>query len=378
MASVVNDFNNTADASDEYPLGVTNVQWTVTDIHGNTNTCTQVVTVTDEEDPVINCAAPQTQTADAGVCEASVTVTAPSATDNNGVASIVNDYTGTNDASGVYPVGTTTVTWTVTDNDGNTSQCTQDITVTDDQAPAITCAAPVNQPADAGVCEAVVTVTAPTTSDNCGVKTVTNDFNNTADASGTYPVGTTTVVWTVTDVHGNTNTCTQEITVTDDQLPVITAGDNITQTADEGICGAMISITPATATDNCSVTAPEGTRDDGQALDAEYPVGTTTITWTATDIHGNDAVAVEQTVTITDDEAPAITCSGAVNQPADTGENFATVSVTAPTTSDNCEVASVVNDFNNTADASDEYPLGVTTVQWTVTDIHGNTNTVPR
>ena len=233
VASVVNDFNNTADASDEYPLGVTTVQWTVTDIHGNTNTCTQIVTVTDKEDPVINCAAPQTQTADAGVCEASVTVTAPSATDNNGVASIVNDYTNTDDASGIYPVGTTTITWTVTDNDGNTSQCTQDITVTDDQAPAITCAAPVNQPADTGVCEAVVTVTAPTTSDNCAVKTITNDFNNTADASGTYPVGTTTVTWTVTDVHGNTNTCTQEITVTDDQLPVITAGDNITQTADD-------------------------------------------------------------------------------------------------------------------------------------------------
>ena len=49
----------------------------------------------------------------------------------------------------------------------------------------------------------------------------------------------------------------------------------------------MISITPATATDNCSVAAPQGTRDDGEALDAEYPVGTTIITWTATDIHGN-------------------------------------------------------------------------------------------
>ena len=55
---------------------------------------------------------------------------------------------------------------------------------------------------DAGNCTAAVTVVAPTTADNCGVASVTNNFNGTADASGTYPIGTTTVVWTVTDNSG--------------------------------------------------------------------------------------------------------------------------------------------------------------------------------
>ncbi len=46
------------------------------------------------------------------------------------------------------------------------------------------------QTTDAGNCTAAVTVVAPTTADNCGVASVTNSFNGTADASGTYPIGT--------------------------------------------------------------------------------------------------------------------------------------------------------------------------------------------
>ena len=58
---------------------------------------------------------------DAGVCEAQTTVTGPATCDNCSVASVVNDYNGTSDASDVYPLGTTTVTWTVTDGSGNTT-----------------------------------------------------------------------------------------------------------------------------------------------------------------------------------------------------------------------------------------------------------------
>ncbi len=239
---MVNDFNGTADASDTYPVGTTTVTWTVTDIYGNTNNCTQDITVTDDENPTITCAADQNQTADPGVCTAAVTVVAPVTADNCGVATVVNDFNGTADASDTYPVGTTTVTWTVTDIYGNTNNCTQDITVTDDENPTITCAADQNQTADPGVCTAAVTVVAPVTADNCGVATVVNDFNGTADASDTYPVGTTTVTWTVTDIYGNTNNCTQDITVTDDENPTITCAADQNQTADPGVCTAAVTV----------------------------------------------------------------------------------------------------------------------------------------
>jgi hypothetical protein len=41
--------------------------------------------------------------------------------------------------------------------------------------------------------------------------------------STTYPVGTTTVTWTVKDIHGNIITATQDVVVTDNEAPSITA-----------------------------------------------------------------------------------------------------------------------------------------------------------
>src|SRR5258706_438725 len=120
----------------------------------------------------------------------------------------------------------------VTDISLNINTCTQNITVTDNEVPSITCAANQTQTADAGVCNAAVTVVGPATADNCAVASVTNNYNNTSNASGTYIVGTTVVVWTVTDIHGNTNTCAQTITVTDNEVPSITCAANQTQTAD--------------------------------------------------------------------------------------------------------------------------------------------------
>lgn len=52
------------------------------------------------------------------------------------------------------------------------------------------------------------------TSDNCSVANVKNDFNNLATlANAEFPKGTTTVVWTVTDKSNNTNTCSFKVVV---------------------------------------------------------------------------------------------------------------------------------------------------------------------
>ncbi|MBL4663544.1 MAG: HYR domain-containing protein, partial [Flavobacteriaceae bacterium] len=85
-----------------------------------------------------------------------------------GNISFVNDYTGTQDASASYPVGTTTVTWTATDNSGNTTTCTQTIVVNDTEAPVITiCSANIVINNDAGVCGATLSIPVPVATDNC-------------------------------------------------------------------------------------------------------------------------------------------------------------------------------------------------------------------
>lgn len=84
----------------------------------------------DHTDPLITPPSDITVNADAGGCDAAVTVPALVASDAcTGVDSIINNFNFTSNASGLYPPGTTTVTWTVTDNCGNDSVETQDITV---------------------------------------------------------------------------------------------------------------------------------------------------------------------------------------------------------------------------------------------------------
>jgi hypothetical protein len=155
----------------------------------------------------------------------------------------------------------------------------------------------------------------------------------------TYPVGTTTLVWTATDVYGNTNTCQQKITVTDNEAPVITDVADLEQTADAGSCSAEIDVNAPMATDNCSIQGSvAGTRSDAPLTLADpFPVGTTTITWEVRDIYGNPAAPVTQLVTVTDKEAPAVTCAQEITQTADAGMCSAVVTVVPPVVTDNCD-----------------------------------------
>ena len=114
-----------------------------------------------------------------------------------------------------------------------------------------------------------------------------------------YPVGTTTITWTATDAHSNMATTIQTITVTDDESPVITCAGPVSHTANTGLCSYSFTPIAPVATDNCPGVTVSGVRNDAQALNASYPVGTTTITWTATDAHGH-SVNCSQTVTVTD------------------------------------------------------------------------------
>ncbi|MFZ4784084.1 MAG: HYR domain-containing protein, partial [Flavobacteriales bacterium] len=371
VATIVNDYNNTDNATDVYPVGTTVVNWTVTDIHGNVTTCQTSITITDDEFPTIICPEDITVNSDLGNCSALITVPLAVAADNCGIASVTNDYTGTGDASGIYPVGTTLVTWTVIDLGGNETTCQMNITVLDQENPSIICPASIVQTNDLAVCEAFVTVPPIIAADNCGIATISNNYTNTDNASAVYPVGTTVVLWTVTDIHGNVSTCPATVTVTDNEAPVVTCNADITQTADPGQCGADIIIPIPASTDNCAVDTIVNDYTSTNDASGFYPVGTTTVTWTITDIHGNITNCV-QTITVTDDELPLISCIDNISMNNDLGACGTVVSVLLPTVSDNCAIDDLVNDYTNSDDASAFYPVGTTLVTWTLTDIHGN------
>jgi len=122
------------------------------------------------------------------------------------------------------------------------------------------------------------------------------------------------------------------------------------------------------ASDNCTEVKVSGVRSDGAALDAPYPVGVTTITWTATDAAGNTA-SVTQTVKVEDREAPVFAASKQsifsvyATSPAGATVNYE-VSVTdnVKVTSLSCEPAS-----------GSVFPVGSTPVNCSASDAAGNT-----
>ena len=155
---------------------------------------------------------------------------------------------------------------------------------------SITCPANITQANDLNQCGAVVTYPAPTTmGGSCGT-VVCNP------ASGSFfPVGTTTV--TCTTAAGPS--CTFTVTVQDTQPPSITCPPNQTAVTDQNACPSpacqIVNFPPPTASDNCPGVIVVCNPPAGSC----FPIGTTTVTCTATDSSGNTS-ACSFTVTTFD------------------------------------------------------------------------------
>jgi len=103
------------------------------------------------------------------------------------------------------------------DNAGNKGDWTEGRQIIiDTEPPQITCPGDVTQDNDSGQCSAVVTWAVPIVSDNVGVASVSCD----PPSGSTFPVGTTTVTCTATDLAGNVTTCSFGVTVNDVEPPI--------------------------------------------------------------------------------------------------------------------------------------------------------------
>ncbi|MCL6261716.1 HYR domain-containing protein, partial [Aquiflexum sp. TKW24L] len=344
----------TTNAPALFPIGQTAVTWTVTDASGNTNSDTQLVTVTQAEVPTIIAPKSINISADQGTCSATVSdIGTPIVTGED----IPSDGV-TNDAPSIFPIGETVVTWKVTDGRGLTASALQFVTVEDEEDPSITAPADLTVNTVLGKCEAIdVSLGDPSISDNCSVASVSND------APDIFPIGETMVTWTVTDVSGNTATAKQKVTVEDNETPTISAPGNLTVQVDPGSSVATnVNLGEPTVSDNCEVANISNDAPDS------FLVGNTTITWTVTDEFGNAATAT-QTVTILEEESqlPTITPPANVSVNADqgvceaTGVNIGTASFTGD-----------IPDGGLTNDAPESFPLGKTIVTWIVKDDKGN------
>ena len=183
--SDIQDVTITNDAPEFFPLGETIVTWTATDIVGNTSTTEQKVIVVDTTTPDLTI--PEDQIVEAtSIEETLVEIGEAESNDITGISSI------TNNAPEVFSLGSTVVTWTSIDNNGNSTTYEQTITVVDTTSPSIFVPADIVVEAADPVLNFIELGDA-TTYDHVGVDSVTNDKPD------SFSFGSTTVTWTAVD-----------------------------------------------------------------------------------------------------------------------------------------------------------------------------------
>lgn len=286
-----------------FPAGETTlVEYVAVDAAGNTAKCSFTVSVVDVEPPSIApCPGNISQANDTGECSAVVTWPNPLPDDNCGVVSFVSSGIPTGNefpVGGPYQVG-----YSATDEAGNTTVCSFEVTVMDAELPQIiNMPTDITIPADAGECGAVVNWTVPTAEDNCGIQSFAGS-NSPGEFFAVTSPGTPHVVnYTATDINGNVTVGVFMITVVDDQLPEFddcpvsnvvvnvdgtTTSPVIAGTASIDCENIQLNLNGLNAMDNCGPVSIAQTF--GPASGDIFPIGISTLTFEATDVNGNQS-----------------------------------------------------------------------------------------
>ena len=212
----------------------------------------------------------------------------------------------------------------------------------------------------------------PVTDDNCGVAGVTND------APAQFPAGVTTVTWTVTDIHGNTSTCEQLVTVIDTEFPTFTAPADITIYKD-ATCGYDASVTitgdVTDEADNCD-TSLDATFTDNVVAGSCEGEQFITRTWSLSDDYGNTTTH-DQIITVRDTTPPTFTVPADITIYKDATCGYdASVTITGDVTdeADNCDTSLDATFTDAVAPGLCEGEEIITRT-WTLTDDCGNPTT---
>lgn len=195
-------------------------------------------------------------------------------------------------------------------------------------------------------------------------------------ASGSaFAKGTTMVNWKATDASGNSSAvCGFTVTVNETQAPDITCPSNLSRSTDAGQCYAVTTYAAPTATDNCGATTVARTSAPGTASGQQFPKGTTTVIWTASDgASPANTKSCTFTVTVNDTQVPTITCPANQTKSTDPNACTAVVTYTSPAYADNCTGGGAAIEIG--LSSGQPFPKGITIVRWKATDGSGLTKT---
>ncbi|MCX7986630.1 MAG: immunoglobulin domain-containing protein, partial [Bacteroidales bacterium] len=218
-------------------------------------------------------------------------------------------------------------------------------------------------------------------SDNCSVAQYSYRLEGATVGTGTtlngtlFNMGTTTVWWRATDNAGNSDSCSFDVVVTDNQNPILTPISDRTEYVDAS-CQFTIpdyrGLT--TATDNCTPTAAIVKTQKPAIGTILSGHGTTQVVWIiADDGHGNrDSTSF--TVTLNDTIDPDLTPISDRTEYVDAGCQFVIPDYRGLTTAtDNCTPTATIVKTQKPAIGTILSGHGTTQVEWAIADDgHGN------
>ena len=400
-----------------FNVGITTVTYTVTDACGNAVSCTQRVTIIDDQPPAITCPPDATETSTVNNCSKTLAaVTNPVITDNCSTATLTWTMTGATSGTGTgtvtgatFNVGVTTVTYTITDSAGNASSCSFKVTIKDVTPPSVGiggCTDVAESVVGNGCSKIPVTLGDPVYNDNCYATaslTLTYTMTGATTGSGigsvkglTFNVGVTTVTYTVTDPDNNSANCSFSVTIKDVTPPSVGIGGctNVSELVSGNGCSKIpVTLFDPTYSDNCYLTssltltytmtgATIGT-GTGSVAGKTFNVGVTTVTYTVTD-PDNNLASCSFSVTIHDVTPPNISvgCANVTDVITGGGCSMVTGTIQPPTLSDNCwGTSSLTLTYSMTGAtlgsgvgsvAGLSFNAGITSVTYTVSDPDGN------
>ena len=254
----------------------TQINITAVDELGNSSTCNFFAITVDNIDPTITCPSSISVPINSS-CQYPVTDLLSQVNLNDNCTSIGNLTFTQNPVAASTGTGLTAVLLTVQDDQGNQSTCVTLLIPDDIEAPVVTCPTPatVNNGTN---CDFILPNYGSITLvlDNCSNYTITQ----TPLAGTTVQAGPTLVEIEVADVAGNLVSCSFTLNVTETVNPTITCPANI------ATCDPTVTYSVPIFGDNCSATSSQ-TDLTGLTSGDDFPVGFTTLQYTAIDLSGN-------------------------------------------------------------------------------------------
>ncbi len=228
----------------------------------------------------VNCQDTVIQYTTATSCEIEGVWIAPVFESCTGSGSFI--ISSSHDIGTTFEVGSRMITYTASDESGNTGTCSFIHIVQDTIAPVISNCPDdldINFSKDAG-CDLSVTWNAPSVLERCSASDT--EVSSSMQPGSFFPVGITMVTYTATDAAGNSSSdCTFEVVVTgSDPITFDIQPENVRIDAEIGLCGAIYDWEgPPAVISGCAPIELVSNIPPGSF----FPVGTTVVEYVATD-----------------------------------------------------------------------------------------------